>query len=131
VIDYTTEDFTGTATRYDVILDNVGNRPLRLLRRVLAPAGTLVLNAGGTPGHLIGAIGPMLRLAAVNPVVRQRLRVLPTRQDRAELAAVTALADEGKLRPVIDRTYPLTDVAAALRQVEQGHTSGKIVIIIA
>src|SRR6266700_2131864 len=131
VVDYTAGDFTGTATRYDVILDNVGNRPLSLLRRVLTPTGTLVLNAGGTPGHLIGALGPMLRLAAVNPLVRQRLRVLPTRQDRAELAAVTALADEGKLRPVIDRTYPLTDVAAALRQVEQGHTSGKIVIIIA
>ena len=131
VIDYTAEDFTRTTTRYDMILDNVGNRPLRLLRRVLTPAGTLVLNAGGTPGHLIGAIGPMLRLAAVSPLVRQRLRVLPTRQDRAELAAVTALIDEGKLRPVVDRTYPLTDVAAALRQVEEGHTRGKIVITIA
>jgi len=73
----------------------------------------------------------MLRLAAVNPVVRQRLRVLPTRQDRAELAAVTALVDEGKLRPVVDRTYPLADVPLALRQVEEGHTRGKIVIIIA
>ena len=131
VIDYTAEDFTRTTTRYDMILDNVGNRPLSLLRRVLTPAGTLVLNAGGTPGHLIGAIGPMLRLAAVSPLVRQRLRVLPTRQDRAELAAVTALIDEGKLRPVVDRTYPLTDVAAALRQVEEGHTRGKIVITIA
>ncbi len=131
VVDYTAGDFTGTATRYDVILDNVGNRPLSLLRRVLTPTGTLVLNAGGTPGHLIGAIGPMLRLAAVNPLVRQRLRVLPTRQDRAELAAVIALVDAGKLRPVVDRTYPLTGVAAALRQVEEGHTSGKIVITIA
>jgi len=130
VVDYTAEDFTGTTTRYDVILDNVGNRPLRLLRRVLTPAGTLVLNAGGTPGHLIGAIGPMLRMAAVNPVVRQRLRFLPTRQDRAELTAVTALVDEGKLRPVVDRTCPLADVAAALRQVEEGHTRGKIVITI-
>jgi NADPH:quinone reductase-like Zn-dependent oxidoreductase len=131
VVDYTTEDFTGTTIRYDVILDNVGNRPLSLLRRVLTPAGTLVLNAGGTPGHLIGAIGPMLRLAAVNPLVRQRLRVLPTRQDRAELAAVTALVDAGRLRPVVDRTYLLTGVAAALRQVEEGHTRGKIVITIA
>jgi NADPH:quinone reductase-like Zn-dependent oxidoreductase len=131
VVDYTAEDFTGTTTRYDVILDNVGNRPLSLLRRVLTPTGTLVLNAGGTPGHLIGAIGPMLRLAAVSPFVRQRLRVLPTRQDRAELAAVTALTDAGKLHPVVDRTYPLTGVAAALRQVEEGHTRGKIVITIA
>ena len=131
VVDYTAEDFTGTTTRYDVMLDNVGNRPLSHLRRVLTPTGTLVFNAGGTPGHLIGAIGPMLRLAAVNPLVRQRLRVLPTRQDRAELAAVIALVDAGKLRPVVDRTYPLTGVAAALRQVEEGHTGGKIVITIA
>jgi NADPH:quinone reductase-like Zn-dependent oxidoreductase len=84
-----------------VILDNVGNRPLRLLRRRSTPA------------------------------VRQRLRFLPTRQDRAELTAVTALVDEGKLRPVVDRTYPLADVAAALCQVEEGHTRGKIVITIA
>jgi len=131
VIDYTAEDFTGTTARYDVILDNVGNRPLGRVRRALAPAGTLVLNAGGTPGHLIGAIGPVLRLVAVNTVARQRLRVLPTRQDHAELAAVTALIDEGRLRPVIDRTYPLADVATALRQVEEGHVRGKIVIVTA
>jgi len=73
----------------------------------------------------------MLRLAAVNPLVRQRLRVLPTRQDRAELAAVTALIEGGKLRPVIDRTYPLTDVPLALGQLEEGHTRGKVVITIA
>ena len=79
----------------------------------------------------LGAIGPMLRLAAVNPLVRQHLRILPTRQDRAELAAVTALVDEAKLRPVIDRTYPLTDVPLALRELEEGHTRGKIVITIA
>jgi NADPH:quinone reductase-like Zn-dependent oxidoreductase len=131
VVDYTAGDFTGKATRYDLILDNVGNRPLRVLRRLLTPAGTLVLNAGGTPGHLIGAIGPMLRLAAVNPLVRQHLRILPTRKDRALLAAVTALIDEGKLRPVIDRTYPLTDVPLALSRLEEGHTRGKIVITIA
>jgi len=131
VVDYTAEDFTGTTARYDVILDNVGNRPLGRVRRALAPAGTLVLNAGGTPGHLIGAIGPVLRLVAVNTVARQRLRVLPTRQDHAELAAVTALIDEGRLRPVIDRTYPLADVATALRQVEEGHVRGKIVIVTA
>ena len=65
------------------------------------------------------------------PRVRQRLRVLPTRQDRAELAAVTALIDEGKLRPVIDRTYPLTDVPLALSRLEEGHTRGKIVVTVA
>jgi NADPH:quinone reductase-like Zn-dependent oxidoreductase len=63
--------------------------------------------------------------------LRQHLRILPTRQDRAELAAVTVLVDDAKLRPVIDRTYPLTDVPLALRELEAGHTRGKIVIAIA
>jgi NADPH:quinone reductase-like Zn-dependent oxidoreductase len=128
VVDYTAEDFTEPDARYDLILDNIGNRPLSQVRRALTPAGTLVLNSGGTPGHLIGAIGPMLKLVAVNTVVRQRLRVLPTRLDRAELTAVTALIDEGKLRPVVDRVCPLADVAAGLRQVEAGHVPGKIVV---
>ena len=113
-----------------MILDNVGNRPLSLLRRVLTPTGTLVLNAGGTPGHLIGAIGPMLRLAAVNPLVRQRLRVVPTRLDQAELAAVTALIEGGKLRPVIDRTYPLEDVVEATRYVGTEQKTGNVVLTI-
>jgi NADPH:quinone reductase-like Zn-dependent oxidoreductase len=130
VIDYTTGDFTATAARYDVILDNVGNRPLAEVRRALAPAGTLVLNAGGTPGHLIGPLGPMLRLVAASTVARQRLRVLPPRQDQAELAAVTSLIEDGRLRPVIGGTYPLAGVADGLRKVEEGHVQGKIVITI-
>src|SRR5262249_42713710 len=74
VVDYTTEDFTDRRGHYDVILDNVGNRPLRQVRRALTPTGTLVLNGGGSPGHVIGAVGTMLRAVVVNRVVRQRLR---------------------------------------------------------
>jgi NADPH:quinone reductase-like Zn-dependent oxidoreductase len=131
VIDYTTGDFTRERVRYDVILDNVGNQPLRRLRRALTPAGTLVLNAGGSPGRVIGAMGPMLRAAAVNGFVRQRLRILPTRQDRAELTTLTALVEDGKLTPVLDRTYPLADTAEGLRHVETGHARGKVVITMA
>jgi hypothetical protein len=64
----------------------VGNRPLSRLRRALAPAGTLVLNGGGSPGRVVGTVGAMLKAAVVNGFVRQRLRILPTREDRAELA---------------------------------------------
>ena len=70
----------------------------------------------------------MLRLIAVNTVARQRLRVLPPRQDQAELAAVTRLIEEGQLRPVIGGTYPLANVAEGLRKVEEGHVQGKIII---
>ena len=131
VIDYTTDDFTREPARYDVILDNVGNRPLSRLRTALAPAGILVLNGGGSPGHVAGPLGTMLRAAVVNGFVRQHLRFLPTREDRAELAAITALIEDGKLTPVLDRAYPMADTTEALRYVEGGHAHGKVVITVA
>ena len=131
VIDYTTDDFTREPARYDVILDNVGNQPLSRLRRVLVPAGILVLNGGGSPGHVVGPLGAMLWAAAVNGFVRQHLRFLPTREERAELAAITVLIEDGKLTPVLDRTYPLADTAQGLRHVEGGHARGKVVITVA
>jgi NADPH:quinone reductase-like Zn-dependent oxidoreductase len=130
VIDYNTNDFTGQRGRYDVILDNVGNHRLRGLRRALAPGGTLVLNAGGSPGRVFGPVGTIAWAAAVNAFVGQHLRPLPTRQDRAELAAITALIEDGKLTPVLDRTYPLTDIAEGLRHVEAGHVHGKVAITV-
>ena len=131
VIDYTTDDFTRESARYDVILDNVGNRPLSRLRRALAPAGILVLNGGGSPGHMAGPPGTMLRAAVVNGFVRQHLQFLPTREDRAELAAITALIEDGKLTPVLDRTYPMADTTGALRYVEGGHAHGKVILTVA
>ena len=131
VVDYTKDDFTDARAPYDVILDNVGNQPLSRLRRALTPKGTLVLNAGGSPGRVIGAVGSMLRAVAVNAVVGQRLRPLPTKQDRDELLTLTGLIENGKLTPILDRTYPLADTAEGLRSVEQGHTRGKIVITVA
>ena len=131
VIDYTKDDFTEKRARYDVILDNVGNRSLSRMRGALTPTGILVLNAGGPPGKVIGPIGAMLRAAAVHVFVRQHLRFLPTRQDRTELTTITGLIEDGKLAPVLDRTYPLADIAEGLRQVEQGHARGKVVIAVA
>jgi NADPH:quinone reductase-like Zn-dependent oxidoreductase len=131
VIDYTTDDFTSERARYDVILDNAGSQPLGRLRHALKPGGTLVLNAGGEPGHVIGPIGSMIRAAAVNRFVGQRLCFLPTKLDRAELASITELIADGKLRSVIDRTYSLADTAEGLRYVEAGHAHGKVVVTIA
>ena len=129
VIDYTREDFTDGLSRYDVILDNVGNRPLRRLRRALTSTGTLVSNAGGSPdGRVFGPIGRILRVVAVNGVVRQRLRPLPDTWNRAHLLAVTELIEAGKVTPVLDRTYALADTAAGLRYVEDGHARGKVVV---
>jgi NADPH:quinone reductase-like Zn-dependent oxidoreductase len=130
VVDYTTDDFTDGRAHYDVILDNVGNRPLSRLRRALTPEGILVLNAGGSPGRVVGAVGSMLRAVVVNGFVRQRLRILPTRQDREDLLTLTGLIEAGKLTPVLDKTYPLADTAEGLRRVEAGHARGKVVVTV-
>jgi NADPH:quinone reductase-like Zn-dependent oxidoreductase len=131
VVDYTREDFTGGRSQYDVILDNVSSLPLTRLRRALAPKGILVLNGGGSPGHVFGPVAGILRAVVANAFVSQRLRPLPSRQNQAELLAVTGLIEGGKLMPVVDRTYPLADTAEGLRTVEQGHTRGKAVVTVA
>jgi NADPH:quinone reductase-like Zn-dependent oxidoreductase len=131
VIDYTNADFTDGEIEYDVILDNVSNLPLTRLRGVLTKKGTLVLNGGGTPGHVFGPIGTLLKAIVVNLFVSQRLRPLPSKTDRQELLDVTRLVEDGKLTPVVDRTYPLADIAEGLRYVEQGHARGKAVVTIA
>ncbi|MEU2281558.1 NAD(P)-dependent alcohol dehydrogenase [Streptomyces sp. NPDC013178] len=134
VIDYAREDFTDGRVRYDVILDNVGNRPLRRLRGALTPAGILVANGGGSPGRVFGAVGSMLHLAMLNVFVRQQLRVIlpaaPAGPAREHLLAVTALIEAGRLTPVVERTYPLSETAAGVRHVEQGHARGKAVVTV-
>ena len=131
VIDYSSEDFVDALIRYDVILDNVGNLPLARLRRALSPRGTLVLNGGGSPGHVFGPVAGILRAMMVNPFVSQRLRPLPSRQNREELLTVTGLIEDGMVAPVIAATYPLAETAEGLRIIEQGHARGKLVITIA
>jgi NADPH:quinone reductase-like Zn-dependent oxidoreductase len=131
LVDYTTEDFTDGRVGYDVILDNVGNRPLSRLRRALTPAGTLVLNGGGAPGHVFGPVAGILRAVVVNGLVRERLRLIPHEQKQEQLLTLTGLIEAGKLTSVLDRTYPLAGTAEGLRRVEQGHVRGKVVITVA
>ena len=115
----------------EVILDNVSSLPLSRLRGALTPKGTLVLNGGGSPGHMFGPVADIVRAVVANAFVSQRLRPLPSRQNRQELLAITGLIEDGKLMPVIDRTYPLAETPEGLRTVEQGHTRGKIVVTVA
>jgi NADPH:quinone reductase-like Zn-dependent oxidoreductase len=131
VVDYTKDDFTDGTVRYEVVQDNVGNQPLRRLRRALTPTGTLVSNAGGSPdGRLFGPIGAILRLVAVNGFVRQRLRPLPDKWTRGHLLGVVEFVEAGQLTPVVGRTYPLADTAAGMRYLEQGHARGKVVVTV-
>jgi NADPH:quinone reductase-like Zn-dependent oxidoreductase len=130
VVDYAMQDFTDGREHYDVILDNQGNRPLSRLRRALTPTGILVLNGGGSPGKVVGAVGSILKAVVVNTFVRQRLRLLPTLLRQEDLLTLTGLIEAGKIRPVVDRTYPLADTAEGLRRVEAGHARGKLVITV-
>jgi NADPH:quinone reductase-like Zn-dependent oxidoreductase len=131
VLDYAAEDFAAGPGRYDVILDNIGNRTIRDLRRAATPAGTIIVTGGGSPGHIIGAVGSILRAAIVNLFVHQRITMVPTTWSRDDLLALTELVEAGTLRPIIDRSYPLADTPAGLQHVEAGHASGKVVITVA
>ncbi len=130
VVDYTSADFVDGPTQYDLILDNVGNRTIRDLRRAVTPRGRVIVNGGGSPGHVIGAVGSVLRAAVVNMFVREQIMFLPTSQSQDDLLAIADMVDAGTLRPVIDRTYPLAETAAALHHVEAGHARGKVVIAV-
>ncbi|GAA4975145.1 NAD(P)-dependent alcohol dehydrogenase [Kineococcus glutinatus] len=128
VLDHTREDVDATGTRYDVVLDIAGNRPVSLLRRALTPAGTLVVVGGEGGGRLTGGLHRQLGAAALSPFVRQRLVVLVASENAADLAELARLADEGAFRPALDRTFPLAEAAKAIRHLEAGHARGKVVV---
>jgi NADPH:quinone reductase-like Zn-dependent oxidoreductase len=122
VIDYTREDFTKAGPSYDVILDNAGNHSLSDLRGALAAGGTLVYNNGAS----------MRRIAMAQLLWRlgQNVRMFSTQRNHDDLAAIGRLIESGKLRSVIDRTYPLAQTAAAIAYVEAGHARGKVVVTV-
>jgi len=130
VIDYTHEDFTQGDQRYDVILDNVGNRPLLDIRRVLNPKGKYILIGGGGPdaGPWIGPlIGPFKALV-LSRFVSQDMGMMMAEVNQEDLAILSELIQAGKVTPVIDRIYKLSETADAIRYLEEGHARGKIVI---
>ncbi|WP_230402238.1 NAD(P)-dependent alcohol dehydrogenase [Sanguibacter suaedae] len=127
VVDYTRDDFTRAGERYDVVFDLVANRSLTALRRALAPRSTLVLSGGGG-GRFLGPMPLIVRAVLVNLVVGQRLTSLSESVNPADLAYLADLIEKGEVRPVIDRSYPLAETAAAIRQLEDEHARGKIVI---
>ena len=127
VIDYTKEDFRKGGPRYDLILDNVGDHSMSSTRRALAPKGLLLSNGGG---HAGGAIGRMIRLAIVSMFVRQQGKPAPKVENRADLLVLKELVEAGKVRPVIDGSYPLRETPKAIGHVAAGHARGTVVIAI-
>lgn len=127
VIDHRTEDFTRRSDRYDALFDIGGNRPFAECRRVLARNGTLVV-VGGPAGRWLAPATRLLQSAALSPFVSQRLVPFISKNDQAGLDLLAELAEEGKIRPVIDRQYPLSEAAEAIGYVGTGHARGKVVI---
>jgi NADPH:quinone reductase-like Zn-dependent oxidoreductase len=131
VIDYTREDFTDGARRWDVIIDTAGRRPLSQLRRALTPKGTLVIVGGDGGGHWTGGFfRGMLRAPLVSLFVGQKLGGLNSKVKQDDLEALRELIEAGKVTPVIDRTYPLIEAPDAIRYLAEGHARGKIVITV-
>jgi NADPH:quinone reductase-like Zn-dependent oxidoreductase len=131
VIDYTSEDFTDGARRWDVIVDTAGRRPLSHLRRALTPKGTLVIVGGDGGGRWTGGFfRGVLRAPLLSLLVGQRLRGLPSKVKREDLITVAELIEAGTVTPVVGKTYPLADAAEAIRELERGHARGKIVVTV-
>jgi NADPH:quinone reductase-like Zn-dependent oxidoreductase len=128
VLDYTREDPVAGQHRYDVIIDIGGNRRLAHLRRALAPRGTLVITGGEDGGPLLGGIGRNIQAQLLSPFVSQRLTAFVAREHRADLMTLGDMADSGAITPAIDRVYPLSEAAAALRHLAEGRARGKVVI---
>jgi NADPH:quinone reductase-like Zn-dependent oxidoreductase len=130
VVDYTKEDFTKTAQRYDALIDIAGSKPVNACRRILTRHGVLVAVGGPDTGKWLGPLMGPVKLLAVSPVVSQRLLPFLAQQRREDLAVLRQLLEDRKVTPIIDRTYPLSGVPEAIRYLEQGHATGKIVITV-
>lgn len=128
VIDYTREDFTRGSLRYDLIVDNVGTHSVSEYLHVLNPHGALVIVGGPNDGRWIGPLSASFKAMLVAPFVSQKLIFMLAKLDQQDLSVLRNLMQTGKLTPVIDRRYKLSETADAIRYVETGHARGKVII---
>ena len=126
VIDYTREDFTQDSARYDLLLDNVGNRALSAMRRVLGPNGKCVI--AGAPKKMSAVFTWLLKIYVRSLLLRQNVKFLIGNINRDDLTTFAELITAGKITPVIDRRYPLSETADAMAYAEEGHARAKVVI---
>jgi NADPH:quinone reductase-like Zn-dependent oxidoreductase len=130
VIDYRREDFTKSGRQYDLVLDLVGNRSLRDLRRVLKPSGTIVLSGGGVSGQgrFIGPLSMIIRAQLLARVSRIRLALPLAKPSTQNLAELAALVESGSVAPIVDKIFTFDNAAEAIRYLEVEHARAKVVI---
>jgi NADPH:quinone reductase-like Zn-dependent oxidoreductase len=126
VIDYTRDDFTQDSRRYDLLLDNVGNRTLSAMRRVLSPNGKCVMV--GAPKELSALPARLFKAFWCSLFSMRKFRFFIAKINRDDLMTLCGLIKAGKLTPVIDRRYPLAETAGAIAYLKEGHAPAKVVI---
>lgn len=129
VVDYTNQDFTVGAARYHLALQLGGTYSPAAIRRVLTARGTLI-QSFGDGNRWFGPVGNMIKAVALNAFVGQTLKSCTAEVTTRDLNEVSLLIESGHLTPVIDRSYPLTDAAAAVRLVEDGSPPGKVIVTV-
>jgi NADPH:quinone reductase-like Zn-dependent oxidoreductase len=132
VVDYTKEDFTKSEQRYDLIVDNVGNRSLSECIRVLNPKGKIVLIGGGgvNDSRWTGPLVGVIKMLVLKRFVTQEMSMMLADMNNKDLTILADLMQTGKVKPVIDRTYTLSQLPEALAYLEEGHARGKVVITV-
>jgi NADPH:quinone reductase-like Zn-dependent oxidoreductase len=130
VIDYTREDFTDGTRQFDLILDTAGRRPLSQLRRALTPQGTLVIVGGEGGDRWLGGFQRRIFAPLRSLFTEQKLLGLIYNERQQDLLTLKDLIEAGKLTPVIDRRYPLSEAPQAIGYLEQGHARGKVVLTV-
>ena len=127
VIDYTREDFTKRGRRYDLVFDCIGNHSLSACRRVLNSNGAFII-VGGPDGRWIGPMASPFKAIVLSRFVSQKFVTVMSRSVKDDLTIICELMATGKITPVIDRRYRLSEVPEAIRYLEEGHARGKVVI---
>jgi NADPH:quinone reductase-like Zn-dependent oxidoreductase len=130
VIDYTRQDFTQDAQHYDLIVDNVGTHSLLEYKRVLNPNGIYVMIGSTTPGNWFGWLASPIEGLMLSPFVSQKFGMMLADLNKDDLATLGTLMQSGKVTPVIDTRYKLSETPEALRYLEKGHARGKVVLTV-
>jgi NADPH:quinone reductase-like Zn-dependent oxidoreductase len=129
VIDYTTTNFVDGGPRFDLLFDTVGNRSLSDFRRALHPTGAYVSCGGGT--SWVRWAGRLAQVSVTSMFTSQTLKTFIVNPNQKDLLVLKELVESGKAKPVVERRYPLSQTAEALRRIGQGHTQGQTVIQVA
>ncbi|MGA7757941.1 MAG: NAD(P)-dependent alcohol dehydrogenase [Ilumatobacteraceae bacterium] len=128
VHDHRTTDIADIAERYDLVVDVGGRNPIRKLRRLLTPTGTLVIVGGENGNRVTGGIGRQFRAVALSPFVRQRLTMFMSTEDHSSIERLAVHLESGEVVPAIGSRFSLDRAVDAMRQFESGTASGKTLI---